>query len=60
MSEDVSAHRRVMKSLPVCCYEESAAAGQIGAARKKCEDSNAAFSIEVIALRRHERDNKFS
>jgi hypothetical protein len=45
-----------MKGLPVRCYNDPAAAGQLGAARKKRENSNAAFSIEVIASRRHERN----
>jgi hypothetical protein len=49
-----------MRRLPVRCYKEPAAAGKIGAARKKSEDSNAAFSIEVTASRRHERNNNLS
>jgi hypothetical protein len=49
-----------MKRLLVRCYKESAAAGELGAAHKKREDSNAAFSIEVTASRRHERNKNLS
>jgi hypothetical protein len=44
-----------MRRLLVCCYKDPGAAAQINAASKKSEDSNAAFSIEVIASRRHEQ-----
>jgi hypothetical protein len=49
-----------MRRLPVRCYKDPAAAGQIGAALKKSEDSNAAFSIEVNASGKHERNNNLS
>jgi hypothetical protein len=49
-----------MRRLPVRCYKDPGAAAQISAARKKSEDSNALFSIEVIASGKHERNKNLS
>jgi hypothetical protein len=49
-----------MRRLPVRCYKDPGAAAQVRPARKKSEDSNAAFSIEVTASRRHERKENLS